>query len=246
MDPSNHFHAVPAARLFSAAPRILIVIVDPGEVVPAAQALSDEGFSVHYARDGEEAVRTARETHPNLVLIALGAPTRIGLDVLRALRALGDVPIVVVCETATETDRVVALELGADDCLTQPIGTRELVARVGAVLRRTRCECGETRGFETAGLRPDLEIDVPSSQVRRRGRVVPLTPTEFRILEALVRHSGQTMTRAQLLEHVAAEGDVFDRTLDRHIANLRKKMEDDPSRPRYVITVFGIGYKFAG
>jgi DNA-binding response OmpR family regulator len=225
--------------------RILIVDDDREIVEVVAARLNGEGYDVTRAYDGDEGLRLALETHPDLVLLDLMLPKRSGLDVVRALRPHSNVPVVIVSARDSETDRTVGLELGADDYVTKPFSQRELVARIGAVLRRSHCTCGADRSAQWSG--PDgVEIDRESRQVRRNGRPVALTPTEFRILDVLIRHRGQILSRSQLLEHVAAHGDVFDRTLDKHIANLRKKIEDNPSRPRHVVTVFGLGYRFPG
>jgi two-component system OmpR family response regulator len=225
-------------------PRILIIDRDDDSSFLVATCLREDGYAVLRATDAEEGLRIAAESEPDLVLLDL-SPKRVGLEVFRRLRMAGDVPIIIASFTGSETDRTLALELGADDYVLKPFGPRELVARVNAVLRRSRCVCGLRRGSTASVPRGELEIDRSAYRARRAGRVLPLTPTEFRILEALARHPGQILTRAQLLEYVASEGDVFDRTLDKHIANLRKKIEDDPARPRYVLTVFGVGYKYS-
>lgn len=226
-------------------PRVLIIDGDRNVVDIVVAYLGDDGYSVVRAYDGEQGLRMASEANPDLIVLDLVLAKRNGLDVFRTIRAESDVPIVIVSGRTSETDLVVALELGADDYITKPFSPRELVARIGAVLRRSRCSCGMVRTSRTRVTAADLEIDRESYQARRNGRRVPLTPTEFRILDALARHRGQILTRAQLLDCVASDGDVFDRTLDKHIANLRKKIEDDPSRPRYVVTVFGVGYKYS-
>lgn len=225
-------------------PRILIIDADAETVEVMACYLGEDAYSVVRASDAEHGIRMADETRPDLVVLDVALPNRNGLDVFRALRANRDVPIIIVSTRNSETDRVVALELGADDFVAKPFSPRELVARIAAVLRRTRCGCGAVRGMRSAAHHGELEIDRNEFQARLSGKRIPLTPTEFRILEALAKHSGQILTRSQLLDFVAAEGDVFDRTLDKHIANLRKKIEADPSRPRHVLTVFGVGYKF--
>jgi DNA-binding response OmpR family regulator len=226
-------------------PRVLIVESDRNVVDVVVAYLGDEGYSVVRAYDGEQGLRLARETSPDLIVLDLTVAKRDGRDIFREIRSEGDVPIVIVSGRTSETDLVVALELGADDYVTKPFSPRELVARIGAVLRRSQCPCGQVRSARLRVVSPGLEIDRGSYQARRNGRRVQLTPTEFRILEALANHRGQILTRAQLLDCVASEGDVFDRTLDKHIANLRKKIEDDPSRPRFVVTVFGVGYKYS-
>ena len=225
-------------------PNILIIDADTATVDVLACYLGEDAYSVDRASDAEHGIRLANETQPDLIVLDVALPNRNGLDVFRALRATRDVPIIIVSTRNSETDRVVALELGADDFVAKPFSARELVARIAAVLRRARCVCGAVRGMRSLMSDGQLEIDRTSLQARLAGRRIPLTPTEFRILEALAKHCGQILTRAQLLDYVAFDGDVFDRTLDKHIANLRKKIEADPSRPRHVLTVFGVGYKF--
>jgi two-component system OmpR family response regulator len=225
-------------------PKVLIIDRDDDSSFLVASCLREDGYAVLRATDAEEGLHFAAEAEPDLILLDL-SPKRVGLEVFRRLRSSGDVPIIIASFTGSETDRTLALELGADDYVLKPFSPRELVARVSAVLRRSRCVCGLRRGGTASEPRGELEIDRSAYRARRAGRVLPLTPTEFRILEALARHPGQILTRAQLLEYVASEGDVFDRTLDKHIANLRKKIEDDPARPRYVLTVFGVGYKYS-
>ncbi|MEA2667011.1 MAG: two-component system, OmpR family, response regulator VicR [Candidatus Eremiobacteraeota bacterium] len=223
--------------------RILIIDDDRQIVEVVAACLNGEGYAVSRAYDGEEGLRLALDTRPDLILLDLMLPKRSGLDVVRALRPQTNVPVVILSARDSETDRTVGLELGADDYVTKPFSARELVARIGAVLRRSHCSCGAERNSQWSG--PEgVEIDRETRQVRRNGKPVSLTPTEYRILDVLIRHRGQILSRSQLLEHVAAHGDVFDRTLDKHIANLRKKIEDNPSRPRHVVTVFGLGYRF--
>ena len=227
------------------APRVLIVDPDRNVSDLVASYLGDECYSVVRAYDGEAGLRMATESNPDAIVLELGLSGRDGLAVLRSIRADSDVPVIAVSRRTSETDRVVALELGADDYVTKPFSPRELIARIRAVLRRSRCTCGAVRTTRSRIRSGGLEIDREASMARRNGRPVALTPTEFRILDALAMHRGQILTRAQLLDCVASDGDVFDRTLDKHIANLRKKIEDDPSRPRYVVTVFRVGYKYS-
>jgi DNA-binding response OmpR family regulator len=227
-------------------PRILVVDGERDVADIVVTYLSDDGYSVVRAYDGEQGLRLARETEPHLIVLDPDLARRNGIDAFRAIRTLSDVPIIVVSARTSETDLVVALELGADDYVAKPFSPRELVARVRSVLRRAHCgTCGAVRSDRPRAAGAQLEIDRTSFQAWRNGHRVALTPTEFRILEVLAAHPGQILTRAQLLDCIASEADVFDRTLDKHIANLRKKIEDDPSRPRYVVTVFGVGYKYS-
>ena len=221
---------------------ILVVDDEPKIVKQARDYLEQSGYRVLEAGDGKTAMAQARHERPDLVVLDLNLPGMDGLDVCRALRRESDVPIIMLTARVDETDRLIGLELGADDYITKPFSPRELVARVRAVLRRVQ---GGVRqpGLIRAG---DLEIDLHGYRVSRGGEPIHLTRSEFNLLAVLAQHPGQTFSRAQLLDRVhgvAYEG--FDRSIDAHIKNLRRKLEPDPAEPRYVLTVYGIGYRFA-
>lgn len=231
--------------------KILVVDDEPQIVEILERYLLDEGFQVCIAHDGTEAVNANNLERPDLILLDLKLPTKNGLDAFREIRNTSDVPVIMLTSRSDEVDKIVGLELGADDYITKPFSPREVVARVKTVLRRT-----EDRGVlkrnapadtSQASVRiGELEIDFREHEVRLRNQAVPLTPTEFRILETLARSPGMTFTRAQLLDKVKGDDlEIFDRTLDRHIANLRHKIEEDASSPRLIVTVFGVGYKMA-
>lgn len=222
--------------------RTVLVVDDETAMVEVLEGyLRDEGFGVVCAHDGPGAVEAFREHLPDIVVLDLNLPGFPGTEVLRQIRALRDVPIIMLTARVNEVDRVVGLELGADDYVGKPFSPREVVARVKSVLRRgERAEAPPPVGERRVG---GLMIDPSSHDVRLEGKSVTLTPTQFRILEVLSANVGQTLTREQLLQRVSADGDVYDRTLDRHIANLRARIEPDPANPRYVLTVFGVGYK---
>ncbi|HEY7980942.1 MAG TPA: response regulator transcription factor [Candidatus Eremiobacteraceae bacterium] len=231
--------------------KILIVDDEPQIVDVLERYLLDEGFKVCIARDGAEAVHTNTLERPDLVLMDLKLPTMNGLDAFRLIRSTSDVPVIMLTSRSDEVDRIVGLELGADDYITKPFSPREVVVRVKTVLRRT-----EDRGPDKREPTPDtsrasvrigeLEIDFREHEVRMREQAVPLTPTEFRVLETLAGSPGMTFTRAQLLDKIKGDDfEIFDRTLDRHIANLRHKIELDASNPRFIVTVFGVGYKIS-
>jgi two-component system alkaline phosphatase synthesis response regulator PhoP len=231
---------------------ILLVDDEPQIVEVLERYLNDEGFVVHKAHDGAAAVRLARAEKPDLVVLDLKMPGTTGFEVLRKIRTTSQVPVIMLTSRVEEVDRIVGLELGADDYITKPFSPREVVARVKAVLRRAQAGSSDASGYRAAedvssAIRAgDIEIDEQAHEVRVHGKIVDLTPTEFRILEALVASPGRTFTRVQLLDKVKGdEVEVFDRTLDRHVANLRHKIEPDSSHPRYILTVFGIGYKMA-
>jgi DNA-binding response OmpR family regulator len=165
------------------------------------------------------------------------------LDVCRTLRRESDTPIIMLTARAEETDRLIGLELGADDYITKPFSPRELVARVRTVLRRVQGGLRQDPKVRIA----DLVIDLDGHSVTRSGTPVELSRTEFNLLATLVQHPGQTFTRAQLMDRLHNVADAgYDRSIDAHIKNLRRKLEPDPGNPRYVVTVFGVGYKFVG
>jgi len=220
----------------------ILVIDDEPKIVKLAQDyLEQSGFRVFTATDGQTALAVACHERPDLIVLDLNLPGMDGLDVCRALRRTSDVPIIMLTARVQEADRLIGLELGADDYITKPFSPRELVARVRAVLRRV--QGGVHRpGLLRAG---DLEIDLKGHRVTRAGELIRLTRTEFNLLAMLAQHPGQTLTRAQMIDRLhglAYEG--FDRSIDAHIKNLRRKLEVDASEPRYVLTVYGVGYKF--
>jgi len=224
---------------------ILLVEDDSAIVEVLAQYLKDEGFSVTSASDGPSAVAVFIQTQPDLVVLDINLPGFPGTEVLRRIRAERDVPVIMLTARVNESDRVVGLELGADDYIGKPFSPREVVARVKSVLHRTEREerkerPGERRhGHHVGG----IAIDDRAHEIRVDDELVNLTPTQFRILDALASNVGQTLTRTQLLECVSTDADIEDRTLDRHIANLRARVERDPAHPHYILTVFGVGYK---
>jgi len=222
---------------------ILVVDDEPRIVTLVRDYLEHGGFTVLTASDGPSALRSARTGRPDLVILDLGLPGLDGLDVARSLRREGELPIIMLTARAEESDKLVGLELGADDYLTKPFSPKELVARVRAVLRRA-----ESRRLPTAVVRvgPDVELDVARMEARFGGRRVDLTRSEFEILAAMARQPGRVFTRAQLLDAVRGVAfESYERAIDAHIKNIRKKVEPDPHAPRYVLTVFGVGYRFA-
>ena len=223
-------------------PSVLVVDDERQIAVIARDYLTRAGFSVAVAGDGPAGLEMARQKRPDLVVLDLGLPRLDGLEVARALRRESDVPIIMLTARVDEQDRLRGFEIGADDYMTKPFSPRELVARVSSVLRRARYDPERTTRFDVS----DLSIDSARMRVERKGLVVDLTATEFQLLAALARHPGRVFTRAQLLDAVrGAEVDSFERAIDAHVKNIRRKLERDPHRPRYVLTVYGIGYKFA-
>ena len=242
--------------------KILVVDDEPRIVEVLERYLADEGFVVSKAHDGISAVKDFKTQRPDLVLLDLKLPGMSGLDVFQHMRAEANTPIIMLTSRTDEVDRILGLELGADDYITKPFSPREVVARVKTVLRRlaqsqspvwfngpataSSAQAPAQRDPSRRIIVGSLEIDLDDHEVRVDGREAALTPTEFRILEVLAQHPGRTFSRAQLLDKAKAENlEVFDRTLDRHIANLRHKIESEPGNPKYVLTVFGVGYKMA-
>ena len=221
---------------------ILVVDDEPRIAQLARDYLEHAGFAVLAAGDGHGALATAHARRPDLVVLDLGLPGMDGLDVARALRRESDVPIIMLTARDDELDRVLGLELGADDYVTKPFSPRELVARVRAVLRRA-----ERAQIPTDVIRVgDLEMDVARMRVEVAGRPVDLTATEFQLLTALARQPGRIYTRAQLLDAVHGVAfESYERAIDTHIKNLRRKVEPEPRQPRYILTVYGVGYRLA-
>ena len=220
--------------------RILVVDDEPKIVQLVRDYLERAGFAVSTARDGNEALMRAHSERPDLIVLDIGLPGLDGLEVTRRLRRDSGVPIIMLTARHEETDKVVGLELGADDYVTKPFSPRELEARVRAVLRR---QAAPEDQVLRAG---DLTLDVPRLRTEVSGRSVPLTATEFQLLTALARQPGRVFTRAQLLDAIHGVAfESYERAIDAHVKNIRRKIEPDPRAPRYVQTVFGVGYRFA-
>jgi two-component system alkaline phosphatase synthesis response regulator PhoP len=223
---------------------ILVVDDEPKIVQIARDFLEHAGFAVLSANDGQTAVALARSAHPDLVVLDLGLPDLDGLDVTRALRKESDVPIIMLTARSEETDRIVGFELGADDYISKPFSPKELVVRVRAVLRRTEAAANAPASEMIRAA--DLTLDVPRMRLTRAGQAIELTGTEFQLLAALAARPGRIFTRSQLLDAVRGVAfDSYERAIDAHIKNLRRKLEPDPRQPRYIHTVYGVGYKFA-
>lgn len=222
---------------------LVLVVDDEPKIAKLAQDyLEKSGYRVMTAENGPTALSLFRHEKPNLVVLDLNLPGMDGLDVCRTIRRNSAVPIIMLTARIEETDRLIGLELGADDYITKPFSPRELVARVRAVFRRVN-----------GGLQPspiirvaDLEIDLNGHRAERAGELLQLTRIEFNLLALLAQHPGQTFTREQLLDklHGFSE-ETFARSVDAHIKNLRRKLEANPAEPRYILTVYGVGYKFS-
>ncbi|MBI1880983.1 MAG: response regulator transcription factor [Chloroflexi bacterium] len=223
--------------------KTVLIVDDEAKILQLARDyLEHAGFVALTARDGQTALATARSEKPNLIVLDLGLPDLDGLDVTRALRKESNVPIIMLTARGEESDKLVGLELGADDYLTKPFSPKELVARIRAVLRRAET----TPTDETLIRVGEVMLDVPRMRVELDQRPIELTPTEFQLLAALARQPGRIFTRAQLLDAVHGVAfESYERAIDAHIKNIRRKLEPNPREPRYVLTVYGVGYKFA-
>lgn len=221
----------------------MLVDDEPQIIELLSSYLKKDGFNVTTATDGTKALEIAEREQPDLVLLDLMLPDIDGYEVCRALRKRSNIPIVMLTARDEETDKIVGLELGADDYITKPFSPREVLARVRAVLRRA-----EPEALEEAIIRVgNLEIDHTHHEVKKAGKLVDLTPTEFKLLEIFARSPRRVFTRLQLVEQVQGYSfEGYERTIDAHVKNLRQKIEQDPKNPRYIITVFGVGYRFEG
>jgi len=225
--------------------KVLVIDDDVNTVELVKLYLTRDGYKVITAFEGNEALRTAREGHPDLIVLDLMLPGIDGLEICRTLRSESEVPIIMLTAKTTEEDRLKGLQFGADDYVTKPFSPRELAARVRAVLRRLPEESMERGPSE---IRHDkLVVNFINREVVLAGKSISLTPIEFKLLGVLVKEPGRVFSRAQLIEKaIGYDFEGFDRTIDVHILNLRRKLEPDADHPRYVKTVYGAGYKFGG
>ena len=221
----------------------ILVVDDEARLVHLLRGyLEQDGYEVATAANGREALLVSREFSPDLIVLDLMMPDMDGWEFMRHMRRERDTPVIMLTARVDENDRIAGLEMGADDYLTKPFSPRELMARVRAVLRRA--QPGETASAERlrAG---GLELDPEAHVARRDGRALELTPMEFDLLLALMRNPGRAFGRLELLERTQGLAyDGYERTVDVHIKNLRKKIESDPAHPAYILTVFGVGYRF--
>lgn len=219
----------------------ILVVDDEKKIVEIIRAyLEREGYQVILAYDGSTALNLARSRQPDLIVLDLMLPEISGWDVCRTLRRESEVPIIMLTARDEVTDKIVGLEMGADDYITKPFDPKELVSRVRAVLRRT-----ETRKNRKNLIRlADLSIDIEKRQVLRGDYQIELTPNEFELLRVMAENPGRVFSRMQLLDETQGDAyEGYERTIDSHIKNLRKKIEPDPEHPRLIITVYGVGYK---
>ncbi|MDH3295600.1 MAG: response regulator transcription factor [Acidimicrobiia bacterium] len=220
---------------------VLVIDDEPRIARLVRDYLDQAGFRVVEAADGGEAVDAFRNHRPDLLIVDLGLPGIDGLDVIRQVRSSSDVPIIILSARSDETDRVVGLELGADDYVVKPFGPKELVARVRALLRRV-----DNNGSADVFRVGEVEVDVPKMQVTVAGAEVELTPTEFQLVSTLAAQPGRVFTRAQLLDALhGVSFESYERAVDAHVKNIRRKFGSAPRKPQYILTVHGVGYKFA-
>jgi two-component system alkaline phosphatase synthesis response regulator PhoP len=222
--------------------RILVADDEPNIVRLVRDFLERAGFAVVVAADGPSALRLATRERPDLVILDLGLPGMDGLDVARALRRESGVPIIMLTARADEPDKLVGLELGADDYVTKPFSPRELVARVRTVLRRVEASASRSELIRTG----DLQVDRARRRVMVGRREVALTASEFDLVAAMAAQPGRVFTRSQLLDAIHGVAfESYERAIDAHVKNIRRKLEPDPRAPRYLLTVFGVGYRLA-
>jgi DNA-binding response OmpR family regulator len=225
----------------------ILIIEDEPKIRQIIQAyLLKEGYEVYTAGDGHQGLAAFKEHRPDLVILDLMLPALPGEDLLSQLRQTSDIPVIILSAKSSEDERIFGLNIGADDYMVKPFSPRELVARVQAHLRRFRpapAPAGASRSFN----RQMLVVDESRHEVFLKRQAVNLTPTEFKILRLLSQTPGQVFSRGQLVEQVQGYNfDGYDRTIDSHIKNLRQKIEPNPNEPTFILTVFGVGYKFGG
>ena len=225
-------------------PKVLIVEDDDSMVAALRDGFEYERYTVSLARDGEAGLRQASANAPDLIILDVMLPKMSGLDVCREIRKAGNtVPIIMLTARGQEIDKVLGLKLGADDYVTKPFGFLELMARVEAVLRRATGRPVQVESFEFGGIKADFK----RGEVRRNGKLLDLSAREVRLLQYFIEHRGEVVSRDQLLDAVwDYDSAPLTRTVDMHVAKLRKKIEDKAAQPRYLVTVHGQGYKFNG
>lgn len=223
--------------------RVLVVDDEPKIIEMVKNYLETEGYKVITAQNGQEAISLFKDEKPNVVVLDIMMPGMSGLDVCKEIRKDSVVPIIMLTAKSEEIDKLLGLELGADDYITKPFSLKELAARIKAVLRRTS-QYQDTKEKELIK-HGDISIDSVKREVKVKDMYVSLTPTEYNILYLLAKHPGRPYSRMQLLDMALDESyQGYDRVIDTHVSNLRKKIEDNPTSPVYILTVYGIGYKF--
>lgn len=223
--------------------KILITEDDPGILLSLKDEFESQGYTVYLAEDGEKGLEIAKQQRPDLIILDIMLPVIDGYEVCKRLRMEGDTtPIIMLTVKDKEIDRVVGLELGADDYVTKPFSLRELTARVKAVLRRTEERAKDLATYCFG----QVELDFKKYEAKKKGRKLELTPLEFQMLKLFIQRKGDVISRDDFLDKIWGEDNTYVsfRTVDSHIANIRKKIEDDPSEPKHIISIRGVGYKF--
>jgi two-component system alkaline phosphatase synthesis response regulator PhoP len=226
-------------------PKVLIVEDDESMGTALKDGFSYEGYEVRFAGDGAAGLKLATEESPDLIILDVMLPKMSGLDVCKEIRKTGSaVPIIMLTARGQEIDKVLGLKLGADDYVTKPFGFMELMARVEALLRRAAGKSGHAADTCRFG---DITVDFKKAEVRRKGKLLDLSARELRLLQYFIEHKGEVIPRDRLLDEVWGYDEApLTRTVDMHVAKLRKKIEGKPSDPQYIVTVHGLGYKFTG
>jgi len=225
------------------AKRVLIIEDEPGILLSLKDEFESEGYSVFTAEDGEKGFKMVKQQKPDLVILDIMLPILDGYEVCKKLRMEGDTtPIIMLTVKDKEIDRVLGLELGADDYVTKPFSLRELMARARAVLRRAEERTKDLTGYRFG----QIELDFKKYEAKKKGKKLDLTPLEFQMLKLFIQKKGEVVTRDDFLDRVWGEDNVSVsfRTIDSHIANIRKKIEDDPTNPKHILSIRGVGYKF--
>ncbi len=223
--------------------KILIIEDDPGILLSLKDEFKSEGYKVSAAEDGEKGFSMAKKEKPDLIILDIMLPVLDGYEVCKRLRMEGDTtPIIMLTVKDKEIDRVLGLELGADDYVTKPFSLRELMARVKSVLRRTEERTKDLTSYSFG----QVELDFKKYEARKKGKKLELTPLEFQMLKLFIQRKGEVISRDDFLDKIWGEDNTYVsfRTVDSHIANIRKKIEDDPSNPKHIISIRGVGYKF--
>ena len=223
--------------------KIVIIEDDPGILLSLKDEFESEGYTVYSAEDGEKGLEIAKQQKPDLIILDIMLPVLDGYEVCKRLRMEGDTtPIIMLTVKDKEIDRVLGLELGADDYVTKPFSLRELMARVKAVLRRTEERAKDLATYSFG----QIELDFKKYEAKKKGKKLDLTPLEFQMMKLFIQKKEQVLSRDYFLDKVWGEDNTFVsfRTVDSHIANIRKKIEDDPSNPKHIISIRGVGYKF--
>lgn len=222
----------------------VLIVDDDVKLVNLLRIYFDKaGFITYTANDGLDALQAVREKNPDIMVLDLMLPSLDGWELCQKLRHDNDLPIIMLTARDEESDRLVGLEIGADDYVTKPFSPKEVVARARAILRRTHQKVVRHEPIKAGS----LTIDFERHEVTQNNQFIELTPTEFKILELLITNIGKVFSRLQMVEQT--QGYIFEgyeRTIDAHVKNLRRKLELNPKQPRYIQTVYGIGYKFAG